>query len=203
MLVAAAVKRKRRAPGEAEDEILAAAEAFLREKPFRELTVDAVMARTGLSRPSFYVHFRDRHQLVLRLVEHIGDALFVQAERWLRGSGGAPEDEVRAAVGGVAKIYAEHGRVLGALSDASADDPVLRAMYSSLVERFVEATAEHLGQEIAAGRVRALDARETARALVWMNEAYLTASFGRDQAGVPVATVVTTLTTIWLRVLYE
>lgn len=196
-------KRRRRAPWEAEEEIVAAAEAFLRDKPFRELTVDGVMARTGLSRPSFYVHFRDRHQLVLRVVEHIGDALFAQADRWLRGSGGAPEDEIRAAIGGVAATYAEHGRVLGALSDASADDPVVRAMYSGLVSRFVDATAEHLEQEIAAGRVRPLHARETARALVWMNEAYLTASFGRDIAETPLGAVVETLTTIWLRVLYE
>ena len=43
------------------------------------------MARTTLSRPSFYVYFRDRHHLVMRLVEGIGDALFEMATRWLEG----------------------------------------------------------------------------------------------------------------------
>ena len=45
----------------AEAEIVGAAEALLRERSFRELTVDEVMRRTDLSRPSFYVYFRDRH----------------------------------------------------------------------------------------------------------------------------------------------
>ena len=54
-------RRRRRSPEVAEREIIAAAHGLLRERPFRELTVDEVMRRTELSRPSFYVHFRDRH----------------------------------------------------------------------------------------------------------------------------------------------
>src|SRR5215210_9161859 len=64
-------RRRRRSPKEAEREIITAAETLLRERPFRELTVDEVMRRTGLSRPSFYVYFKDRHELVLRVVEHL------------------------------------------------------------------------------------------------------------------------------------
>ena len=48
----------RRAPEAAESEILSAAENFLREFPVRDLTVDNLMARTGLSRASFYGYFR-------------------------------------------------------------------------------------------------------------------------------------------------
>ena len=66
----------------AEQEIIAAAAGLLRERPFRELTVDEVMRRTDLSRPSFYVYFRDRHHLVLRVVEHIGGELFTVSDRW-------------------------------------------------------------------------------------------------------------------------
>lgn len=51
-------RRRRRSPDEAEREILAAARGFLERHPFRELTIDAVMERTGLSRPAFYVYFR-------------------------------------------------------------------------------------------------------------------------------------------------
>ena len=54
------VPRRRRRPEEAERAILAAARAFLEEHPFREMTVEGVMIRTGLSRPAFYAYFRDR-----------------------------------------------------------------------------------------------------------------------------------------------
>ena len=46
------------------------------------------MRRTDLSRPSFYVYFRDRHHLVLRVVEHIGGELRTMAERWYRAAAG-------------------------------------------------------------------------------------------------------------------
>ena len=77
--------RRRRSPESAEREILDAAEAFLRERPFRDLTVDEVMARTTLSRPSFYVYFRDRHQLAVRLVEGIGEELYDKRAPVARG----------------------------------------------------------------------------------------------------------------------
>ncbi len=94
--------RRRRTPESAEREILDAAESFLRERPFRDLTVDEVMARTTLSRPSFYVYFRDRHHLAVRLVEGIGEALFAMANRWLKGDDGDPREDIRESLRGVA-----------------------------------------------------------------------------------------------------
>src|SRR5215211_1653038 len=93
-------RRRRRTPEVAEREIVAAAEELLRERPFRELTVDEVMRRTDLSRPSFYVYFRDRHHLVLRVVEHLGAELFQMSDRWLRGNGDGP-DLARQALDGI------------------------------------------------------------------------------------------------------
>jgi len=69
------------------------------------------------------------------------------------------------------------------------------------VQGFVDATARHIEQEIAAGRILPLDARETAKALVWMMERYLNLSFGREPRTSREA-VADALTTIWTRVLY-
>src|ERR671930_1521422 len=98
-------RRRRRTPEAAQREIIEAAESLLRERPFRELTVDEVMRRTGLSRPSFYVYFRDRHDLVLRIVEHIGGELFAMSERWYAGTGAGPA-LVRDAIDGVVGVFA-------------------------------------------------------------------------------------------------
>ena len=193
--------RRRRRPEEAEREILDAAEDLLRDDRFSALTVDELMSRTGLSRASFYVYFRDRHHLIMRLTERIGSELFSMSELWLRGSGD-PLEDARAAVEGVAAVYSRHGPVLRAIADASTHDPDVEAIYHGLVERFVEATAKRISEEIAAGRVRPLDARETARALVWMNERYLTHTLGQTPQE-PTDTVVETLWAIWVRALYE
>jgi TetR/AcrR family transcriptional regulator, ethionamide resistance regulator len=193
-------RRRRRTPEVAEREIIAAAEALLRERPFRELTVDEVMRRTDLSRPSFYVYFRDRHHLVLRVVEHLGAELFTMSDRWLRGTGNGP-DLARQALDGIVEVYAAHGPVMRALADAAADDPGVEQAYNDIVQGFVDATARHIEAEIAAGRILPVDADETARALVWMMERYLNLSFGTEPATDPRA-VAETLTTIWTRVLY-
>jgi AcrR family transcriptional regulator len=193
-------RRRRRTPQVAELEIIAAAEAFLRERPFRELTVDEVMRRTDLSRPSFYVYFRDRHHLVLRVVEHLGSELFTMSDRWLRGTGEGPE-LAREALDGIVTVYVEHGPVMRALADAAADDPNVEQAYNALVESFIDATARHIDEEIAAGRVLKLAPHETAKALVWMMERYLNLSLGREPL-TPAQTVAETLATIWNRVLY-
>jgi len=197
---ASPAKRRRRSPELAEREILGAAEEFLRERPFRELTVDEVMARTTMSRPSFYVYFRDRHHLAVRLVEGIGRELFEMASRWFRGADD-PLDDMRAAIEGVTAVYAEHGLVLGAIADAAGHDPEVEATYNGLIERFCDAAAEHVEQETAAGRVAGIDAREVARALVWMNERYLKESLGRRPQAEP-GVVVRTLWDVWVRTLY-
>lgn len=184
----------------AEREIIAAAESFLRERPFRELTVDEVMRRTDLSRPSFYVYFSDRHQLVLRVVEHLGTELFTMSERWYRGEGDGRK-LAREATEGLVAVFAEHGPVLRALADAAADDPDVEAAYDGIVQGFVTATARHIEAEIAAGRILPIDPAETAKALVWMMERYLNLSLGREPI-TPVDIVAETLSTIWCRVLY-
>lgn len=193
-------RRRRRTPEVAEREIIAAAEDLLRERPFREMTVDEVMRRTDLSRPSFYVYFRDRHHLVLRVVEHLGSELFTMSERWYEGKGDGAE-LAREAIEGIVTVFVEHGPVLRALADAAADDPDVETAYSALVQSFIDVTARHIAREIEAGRILPLNPDETAKALVWMDERYLNLSLGREPLTAP-RTVIETLHTIWTRVLY-
>jgi TetR/AcrR family transcriptional regulator, ethionamide resistance regulator len=195
-----APRRRRRSPESAEREIFAAAESFLRERPFHEMTVDEVMARTTLSRPSFYVYFRDRNDLVIRLVNEVGAEVFAMAERWLKGSGD-PRTEVRDALEGVAAVWSEHGLLLGAMADAGKHDEEVDTAYEALLGRFIDATAEHIEDDIKAGLIEPLAPRETARALVLMTERYLVATFGHDPQA-PTETVVETLWTLWVRALY-
>src|SRR3954447_4575783 len=105
-----ATRRPKHDPKVSEREILDAAEQLLRERPFREMTVEAVMNRTGLKRPAFYVHFRDRHALVLRIVGEVGSELFEMSDRWLKGDDSL--NDARAALEGLVSVYARHGPVL-------------------------------------------------------------------------------------------
>jgi TetR/AcrR family transcriptional regulator, ethionamide resistance regulator len=120
--------------------------------------------------------------------------------RWLEGAG-EPREDVRKALEGIGSVYAEHGLVLGAIADAAGHDSDVEATYRGLILRFVEATTTRIEKDIAQGHTAALDAPETARALVWMSERYLHESLGRLPR-TPVETAVATLVTVWVRALY-
>jgi AcrR family transcriptional regulator len=178
-----------------------AAEELLRERPFRELTVDEVMRRTELSRPSFYVYFRDRHHLVLRIVERLTAESSAMAEIWFQADAAAGADTIREATQGVVDVFARHGAVLQALADAAADDPEVERAHNGALNYFIEQITEHIQREVAAGNMLPCDARETARALAIMNDRYMTTVLGRDKLVDP-ETVVETICTIWTRTLY-
>jgi hypothetical protein len=123
------------------------------------------------------------------------------ADRWFQGGQDGPA-EIRAALEGVIAVFAEHGPVLQALADAATDDPDVEAVYRGLIDRFVTATAEHVGREISAGHIEGLhDPDEMSRALVLLNERYLLATMGRGQTISPHA-LLETLTRIWVCALY-
>lgn len=193
-------RRRRRTPEVAEREIIDAAEELLRERPFRELTVDEVMRRTELSRPSFYVYFRDRHHLVLKVVERMQAESAAMADVWY-GAGGSGREVIREATAGVVRVFERHGAVLEALADAAADDPEVEAAHRGVLNFFVDATARHIETEIEAGNMLPCNAWETARALCIMNDRYMTAVLGRNPTVSP-EVVVDTLATIWTRTLY-
>src|SRR5918998_4390727 len=201
--------RRRRKPEEAERTILAAGRAFLEERPFREMTVEGVMVRTGLSRPAFYAYFRDRYDLVTRLLEGVGGLLFALDWRWLSGEPGGEEarkvlvDALRAG----SQTFLEYGPVLRAIADAAGYDARVEQVYRyGLIERLISAVADRISRDIEAGVSPAgLDSNQTARALVLMTERYLLDAFGRPEqrpSGEERVLVFRTLEGIWVRTLY-
>ncbi len=92
------------------------------------------------------------------------------ADRWWHGEG-PPAERVRVALEGVVAVYAEHAGLLRVATEVSTYDEEVREVWMAIVERFIEATAEHIRSEQAKGLITAaLEPRATAEALVWMNE---------------------------------
>jgi AcrR family transcriptional regulator len=193
-------RRRRRTQEQAEGEILEAARDFLHDRPFRDLTIDELMDRTGLSRPSFYVYFRDRHHLALRLLEELAGQVYEESNPWLQGSGDPPDD-MRAAIEGIVEALAQHGGMLRAISDAATEDAEVERVYRAKVDEFIAAAAARIERDAVAGRAIVDDPLMLATALVWMNERYL---LQNPVADVPEdrRRVTDQLTRIWMRSIY-
>lgn len=202
-------RARRHRPEEAERIILAAARAFLREHPFREMTVERVMARTGLSRPSFYVYFGDRYELVTRLLEGLGGLLYAVDLPWTSGDPGRGREEavasLRDALRRRVEAFAEYGPVLRAIADAASYDSRIEEVYrSGLLGVQMHAVEGRIARDADAGlSPRDLDRREVSRALVLMTERYLLDAHGGPPADTPTVTALaSTLAEIWIRTIY-
>jgi TetR/AcrR family transcriptional regulator, ethionamide resistance regulator len=191
----------RRRREESEREILEAAERLLRERPFRELTVDDLMAAAGQSRTAFYRHFGDRQELLIRLLSDLAEKLYEMAGAWLDG-GDDPRAESLQSFELLIGVYERHGPLLRAIAEAANHDQQVELAYAQLVQLFIDATVARLERDQASGRISLPHLRDMAVALVWMSERYLTLSFGQPGAG-DRAIAVAVLHTIWMRSIYR
>jgi AcrR family transcriptional regulator len=195
------LKRRRRLPEMAEQEILGATEKLLRRLPFHKLTVGAIMAETGLSRPSFYQYFEGVYQILGRLTEQYIADLLAPADVEA-GQLSIRESIVRR------DVYQEGCRLIHkrrhlhrALVNASPNDPTVERIH----RRYMDAMARVLEGQIrtaqAQGYAKGLEPVSVARALQLMSEYYIFEKLVMKPRGDP-RQVADTLATLVERVIF-
>ena len=185
---------------EARAQVLRSALELADQGPFRDLTIDEIARAAGLSRSAFYTHFRDKHDLLLTAVDEVADELYRMADRWWHGTG-PPAERVRRAIEGVVSVWSAQAGLLRVATEVSTYDEEVREMWLGIVERFIDATAEHIRSEQDAGLIPAtLDPRGTAEALVWMNERCSYIYLGRGER--TAEDVVAAMAPVWTAALY-
>ena len=90
--------------------------------------------------------------------------------------------------------------LLRVATEVSTYDEDVRQFWRSLIERFIDVTAEHLTRERRAGRARVTDPRHTAEALVWMVERSLYIYVGGRER--EAQEVIDMLVPLWVSALY-
>jgi AcrR family transcriptional regulator len=172
----------------------------VRELPPAELSVARIMDATTLSRNSFYVYFRDRYDLIARLVGELRAEADAMMDAFADPAS-SPLDAGRRALLAAARLWAEHGELLRALSQAAAHDPSAARAWAEFIEPTESAVTARVREEMRAGRITGVDPEPTVRALVGMNRA----CFFRELVGRPdadVDAIVDVLHAIWVRALY-
>ncbi|HEY3018557.1 MAG TPA: TetR/AcrR family transcriptional regulator [Solirubrobacteraceae bacterium] len=200
----AKARRIRRLPSDAEREILDAAEAALAERPFRDMSVDDLMRRTGMTRSTFYHYFRSLDEVAIALMRRVQGEMMDVATPWINaGHDEDPVASVPRAIRAVAEIYARHGRVLAAINDASVQhEAVERAWRDGILEDWIRAIAAQLRVQIERGVTRVENPEETARALLLMNTSVFVERLGKQDPPDPPESVAETLSQIWVGAIY-
>jgi AcrR family transcriptional regulator len=194
-------KRIRRKPEVAEAEILDTAGELLGEIDFRDLTVTAVMERTGMKRAAFYNYFSGRNDLVVRLLARIEHEMMGASSVWLEDRGGGPA-RLRSGLEDAIGVYVRHGHVIAAAHAASFHDDVVERHYrDGLVQDFIDAVARRIRAENKAGRAAVSSPEQVAEVLVLMNAAVLSERFDRPRHE-PSEPISKTIISIWMRAIY-
>jgi AcrR family transcriptional regulator len=146
---------------------------------YATLSVERIATRAGISRTAFYFYFADKRELLVRLASRLSDELYREADAWWSSAGDGPE-QLTVALDRIAALYRAHGPLVCAIVEVSTYDEVVGPFWHALVGRFVDATAERIAAEVAAGRAGAggggsgggspVKPEATAFALVWMTE---------------------------------
>jgi len=194
-------RRIRRKPEDAEREILDAAEALLKEIRFRDLTVDAVTAAVNMRRSNFYHYFKDRNELVMRLVDRVAAEMFDATRTWLDSENPDRVAAVREGLLDVVRIWSRHADVLAAMNEASHHDEVAQRYFRGrIVQEYIDQIAKLIRREKRQGLTNVANPAEVARALILLNINYMTERVTMDHARPEAVTSV--LAGIWVGALY-
>ena len=180
--------------------ILDAALEFIWSHPFRDMTVNALMASTGLSRSAFYQYFKDLHEVMETLLDMLKDEVFAVTGAWFEGVGD-PIVLLNESLSGLVDVCYRFGPVLRATDDAAATDGRLEQAWSQFVNQFDDAVTARIEADQEQGLIANFDARPVAVALNRLDAYTLIDAFGQRPRKQP-EPVREALARIWISTLY-
>lgn len=184
--------------------ILDCAWQLLGRKAVAEITIEELAKGAGISRPTFYFYFESREAVVRALAARVGEGLFATFGEPLQTSTDGPEAVVRAGIAAYMERWRTEGRVLRAMVPLYESDPEHRSFWDEISGRVIDALAQSIDAERAAGR--ALPAPPSSHELARVFVAMLWRSGYELSLQQPSASaerrLVDTLTTVCLRTVY-
>jgi AcrR family transcriptional regulator len=197
-------RRPRRPSGDdRERAILATAEELLGQRPLADISVDDLARGAGISRPTFYFYFPSKDAVVLTLLDRVVEEARASREAAQRRAGDDVGAGWRAALQAVRDTFLAHRALTSAAASLFASSAEVRALWSEVMEQFVDETAAAIDAERARGAAPpGPPARDLAVALNWMNERVIHVTASGQQPAVAEDDLLDVLLTVWLRTVY-
>jgi len=180
--------------------ILDAALEFIWSHPFRDMTVNTLMASTSLSRSAFYQYFNDLHEVMETLLDMLKDDVFAVTGAWFEGAGD-PITLLNESLSGLVTVCYRLGPILRATDDAAATDRRLENTWMQFVGQFDDAVTARIEADQKQGLIPAFDARPVAVALNRLDAYTVIDAFGQRPRKRP-EPVREALARIWVSTLY-
>jgi AcrR family transcriptional regulator len=180
--------------------ILNAALDFLWSHPFRDMTVNSLMAPTGVGRSAFYQYFKDLHELMETLLDTVRVEVLAVTGPWFTGVGD-PVVLLNESLDGLVDVCYRQGPILRAIDDAAATDKRIEKAWAQFFGEFNDGVSTRIEADQDQGLIPDFAARPVAIALNHLDAYTLIEAFGRRPRSKrePVREA---LTRIWISTLY-
>ncbi|GGT10205.1 TetR/AcrR family transcriptional regulator [Streptomyces chromofuscus] len=159
-----------------EERIVSALEELLRVGlTYTELSVEQIANAAGISRSTFYLYFRDKVDVLLRVSGSLRARSYEITRAWQpSGPDGGAEGLART-YERIIRHYRQHAALLSAIHEVAAYDPVVRDSWADHQNRFIDHLVTSLEAEQRAGRTPAdIDPRLAATLIVQGGGAVIT-----------------------------
>ena len=180
--------------------ILNAALDFIWSRPFRDMTVNSLMAPTGVGRSAFYQYFKDLHEVMEALLDMLQDEIFAAVEPWLSGVGD-PIALMQETLAALVDICYQRGPFLRSITDAASNDARLEKAWVQFLAGFDDAASARIEADQKQGLIPDFEARPVAIALNRLDAYTLLHAFGQHPRKQP-EPVREALARIWISTLY-
>jgi len=180
--------------------ILNAALEFIWSRPFRDMSVNSLMATTDLSRSAFYQYFDDIHKVMETLLQMLAEEIFSSSNYWLEGVGD-PVALLNETFEGLTQTCYRHGPFLRAVSDAATTDERFEKDWVEFLGAFDDAGIARIEADQAQGLIAPFDARPIAFSLNRVNAYTFIDAFGQHPRSKP-KPIQDALARIWISTLY-
>jgi AcrR family transcriptional regulator len=180
--------------------ILNAALDFLWSHPFRDMTVNSLMAPTGVGRSAFYQYFKDLHELMETLLDTVRVEVLAVTGPWFTGVGD-PVVLLNESLDGLVDVCYRQGPILRAIDDAAATDKRIEKAWAQFFGEFNDGVSTRIEADQDQGLIPDFAARPVAIALNHLDAYTLIEAFGRRPRSKR-EPVQDALARIWISTLY-
>ncbi|MFF2518244.1 TetR/AcrR family transcriptional regulator [Streptomyces sp. NPDC058086] len=173
-----------------EARILSAIGELLRDgKTYTELRVEQIAVAGGISRSGFYLYFRDKVDVLLRLSSLLKSDSFEIVRHWQPCGPAGGLDGLARTYEQLFRHYCKHGSLLAAINEVAGYDASVLESRTSTQDQFIDRTMKLLIEEQLAGRTPAdVDPLCAAKVMVQgglqVIAQHIATSDGHDDAGV-------------------
>ncbi len=179
-----------------EDKLLRAMEHLLAEGgSFSSVSIEQLTTAAGLARATFYLHFRDKGELVTRLMERVRQEIVSSAGLWFEHAELAQREDMRRALRGILGVYRKHHVIIDAVVETATRDAAVARLWRETMEALCAESRRAVLSLRRAGRASEAATPLLADALTWsVNHCAL--QYGRRLRGAQLEKLADTLTHI-------